>query len=411
VAGTLWALALGYLNARRRRSTPPARTISPSRRPNQRPVVRSDNALGHRLASEPQLLERMVSVRPQTVAVILTRDQPPQLKYPGEMLRPSLVPSLRPVRVVVVSTAVTNLDVTASDLVSLDGYPIDRVKVRLAIQLNDSERYASLVDLIADHAADLDDHLLRLVQHEVTNSLQQAVRMNRLTDLHRQTLQQVLEDRWLPRALAGGALLRRSFTVLESPSPPTTEANWLTDDTEVMPLGTTPQQPSPYSRPRLALAPPLAARPRFDLTMDARLRRVWHDYTDQELLGIAGAMERDGATVIAVTSRKVGAYDGSRLEEAFKHYYADGHVRFVSAVAESYEGVVRAWFAEVDNSRGQLISVQSEDNTTLRIGILADQRGSQGAVHEVSVGRHADRQALRALLPHERVEFVAANTG
>ena len=35
---------------------------------------------------------------------------------------------------------------------------------------------------------------------------------------------------------------------------------------------------------------------------------------------------------------------------------------------------------------------------------------SQGADREVSIGRHADRQALRALLPHERVEFVAAET-
>ena len=145
--------------------------------------------------------------------------------------------------------------------------------------------------------------------------------------------------------------------------------------------------------------------------MDARLRRVWHEHTEQELLGIAGAMERDGATVIAVTSRQVGAYEGSRLEEAFKHYYADGHVRLVSAVAESYEDVVRAWFTEVDNSHGRSITVQSEDNTTLRIGVPADQPRSPGAVPEVSVGRHADRQALRALLPHERVDFVVANTG
>ena len=218
----------------------------------------------------------------------------------------------------------------------------------------------------------------------------------------------MLEDRWLPRGLAGGALLRRSFTVLESPSPPTTEANWLADDTEVMPLGASPQQPSPFSRPRLALAPPIAARPRFELTLDARLRRVWHEHTEQELLGIAGAMDRDGATVIAVTSRQVGAYESSRLEEGFKHYYSDGHVRLVSAVAESYQDVVHAWFTEVDNSHSRSISVQTDDNSTLLIRLVGDQPGRQDAVPEVSAGRHADRQALRALLPHERVEFVAA---
>jgi len=146
--------------------------------------------------------------------------------------------------------------------------------------------------------------------------------------------------------------------------------------------------------------------------MDARLRRVWRDYVNEELLGIAGAKESDGATVIVVPSRQLGAYESSRLEEAFKQYYADGRVRLVSAVAESYDDVVRAWFSQVDSPRGRLISVQSSnDNATLRIGVDPERLGSQGTEHEVSVGRRADRQALRALLPHERVEFVAVSVG
>ena len=219
MAGTLWALALRYLDARRRRSAPRREAAGEAARPAPARSV-SESALGHRLASEPEVLERIVAVRPHSVAVLLTRDQPPQLRLPGEQLRPSLVPKLRPVQVVVVSTAVTHLDVTVRDLVSLDGYPIDRIKIRLAVQLSDTDRYATLVEMVADHVDDLDDHLLRLVQHEVTTSLQRAVRMNRLADLRRQTLQRVLEDRWLPRGLAGGALLRRSFTVLDAPSPP-----------------------------------------------------------------------------------------------------------------------------------------------------------------------------------------------
>jgi hypothetical protein len=84
----------------------------------------------------------------------------------------------------------------------------------------------------------------------------------------------------------------------------------------------------------------------------------------------------------------------------------------VSAVAESYDDVVRAWFSQVDSPRGRLISVQSSnDNATLRIGVDPERLGSQGTDHEVLVGRHADRQALRALLPHERVEFVAVSVG
>jgi pyrimidine deaminase RibD-like protein len=66
----------------------------------------------------------------------------------------------------------------------------------------------------------------------------------------------------------------------------------------------------------------------------------------------------------------------------------------------------------VDNSAAQLISVQStDDNTALRIVVDQDRVASQGAEQEAAVGRHADRQALRALLPHERVEFVTAGTG
>jgi hypothetical protein len=338
---------------------------------------------------------------------VLTGDQPPQVKFSGELLRPSLIPRRRPVRIVVVNAAVTNLDVTIKDLVTLDGYPVDQIKLRLAVQLSDSDRYATLIDLVAAHPADLDAHMLHLVQREVTTSLQNAVRMNRLADLHRQTLQRVLEDRWLPRGLASGALIRRSFTVLESPSPTTVEP--APPLANVRPLRPEPErgQPSSFSRP----APTTAARPGLDLTMDARLRRVWRDHTNQELLGIAGAKESDGATVIAVPSRQLGAYEGSRLEEAFKEFYADGRVRVVSAVAESYDEVIRAWFDQVDNFRGRLASVQSTgDNAELRIGVGQDRLGRQGSERDVTVGRHADREALRALLPHERVEFVAADT-
>ncbi len=421
MAGTLWALALRYLDARRRRPAPtakdkpPLKRPTPLKRPNPQPhpAARSaESALGHRLAGEPELLERMVSVRPNSVAVMLTKDQPPQLKFPGELIRPSLVPALRPVRVVVVSTAETHLDVTVRNLVSLDGYPIERVKIRLAVQFSDNDRYATLVDLVPHHAADLDDYLLGLVQREVTNSLQQAVRNNRLADLNRPTLQRVLEDRWLPRGLAGGVLLRRSFTVLESVSATTTESDGSADDTEVLPQRTAAEPPSPFSRPRLTLAPPIAARPRLDLTMDARLHRVWRDYADEELLGIAGAKESDGATVVAVPTQQLGAYESSRLEEAFKKYYADARIRVVLAVADSYSELVRAWLGQVESPHARLISVQSTDNNaTLRISVVPDRVGGYAAAREVSVGRHADRQALRALLPHERVEFVAAGIG
>ena len=412
MAGTLWALALGYLHARRRRSMPAKRAKSPPTRPVPRqPSRSSDNALGHRLASEPQLLDKVVAVRPNSLALLLTADQPPQLKLSGEVLRPSLIPVLRPVRVVVVNTAVTHLDVTVRDLVSLDGYPLDHVKIRLAVQLSDSDRYSTLIDLMTDHAADLDSHLLQSVQREVTTSMQGAVRMNRLADLDTHTLQRVLEDRWLPRGLAGGALVRRAFTVLESVSPQAAGSRRPVGPAQVRPQAA-PEQPSPFSRPPRAAALALAPRPRLNLTMDARLHRVWRNHADQELLGIAGAKESDGATVVAVTSRQPGAYESSRLEEAFKQYYADARVRVVSAVGESYDDVVRAWFSQVDSSRARLISVETiEDGAALRLGVDQMRLVSESIGHEIVVGRHADREALRALLPHERVEFVAATIG
>jgi hypothetical protein len=412
VAGTLWALALRYLDARRRPSVPAAKAKPPPKQPAppRQPSRAADNPLGHRLVSEPQLLERMVTVRPNSVAVLLTRDQPPQLKFPGEMIRPSLIPTMRPVRVVVISTAVTNLDVTVRSMVSLDGYPIDRVKLRLAVQFSDADRYASLAELVAGHAADLDSFLLGLVQREVTTSVQQAVRMNRLADLSGHTLQRVLEDRWLPRGLAGGALLRRSFTVLESPSPKTGDTGWSTE-TQILPQDSASEPESPFSRPRLALAPPIGTRHRLDLTMDARLHRVWRDYTDQQLLGIAGAQESDGAMVIAVPSRNLGAYESSRLEEAFRDYCGDGRFRLVAAAVDSYDDLVRAWIAEI-GSVGRLVAVESSDDSVLRISIDQDRPlGETTTLREAPVGRHADRQALRALLPHQRVEFVAVSSG
>jgi hypothetical protein len=74
---------------------------------------------------------------------------------------------------------------------------------------------------------------------------------------------------------------------------------------------------------------------------------------------------------------------------------------------------VRAWFKQVDGSPGRLISVRSlEDDSTLRIGVDQALRSAEERARGLSVGSQSDREALRRLIPHERVEFVAAdNTG
>ena len=86
-------------------------------------------------------------------------------------------------------------------------------------------------------------------------------------------------------------------------------------------------------------------------------------------------------------------------------------MHFVAAVADSYEDLVRAWFKQVDGSPGRLVSVRSvDDDSILRIGVDHALRSAEERTRGLSVGTQSDREALRRLVPHERVEFVAADT-
>ena len=58
-------------------------------------------------------------------------------------------------------------------------------------------------------------YLLQRVETEVAMEMHAAVKMNRLADLRRQTVQQVMAERWLPKTFASGALVRRDFAVIE----------------------------------------------------------------------------------------------------------------------------------------------------------------------------------------------------
>lgn len=98
------------------------------------------------------------------------------------------------------------------------------------------------------------------------------------------------------------------------------------------------------------------------------------------------------------------------MREAFGNYYEDRSLHFVAAVADSYEDLVRAWFKQVDGSPGRLISVRSFDDDSMRIGVDQALRSAEERARGLSVGTQSDREALRRLVPHERVEFVAADT-
>jgi hypothetical protein len=400
VVGKLWSSLFGRVVTDRQ---PPTAAVDPTS------SASDETTLGMKLTGDPHPLDRLVSVQPNTVVIVFEQDSVPRLKFPGEYLTPGLLPSLRPVQVLAVNTAPVELDVTVDHLITLDGHEIERCLVRVTVQLTDRDRYAPIAGLAAEYGTELEAYLLQRVETEVAMEMHAAVKMNRLADLRRQTVQQVLADRWLPRSFAGGALVRRDFAVIE--------VSWPKDGaiSVSQPQPTHPQveQPSPVLQPTPAAPTPRPRSAPFaaELTMDARLRRVWRQYAEPELRGIAGVKVGNSATVIAVVDREPGAYEGSRVREALGASLEDRNLHFVAAVADSYEDLVRAWFKQVDGSPGRLISVRSFDNDSiLRIGVDHALRSAEERSRGLSVGTQSDREALRRLVPHERVEFVAADT-
>jgi hypothetical protein len=400
VVRKVWSSLFGRVVVDRQTPTDPT---DPEKRAVEEPT------LGMKLTGDPHPLDRLVNVQPNTVVVVFEQDSVPRLKFPGEYLTPGLLPSLRPVQVIAVNTAPVELDVTVDHLVTLDGHEIERCLVRVTVQLTDRDNYASIAGLAAEYGTELEAYLLQRVETEVAMEMHAAVKMNRLADLRRQTVQQVLADRWLPRSFAGGALVRRAFEVIEVSWPkdsaiPTQTARSSAPEADQTAAAFKPRPIAPMTP---TATTPFAA----ELTMDARLRRIWRRYAEPELRGIAGAKVGNAATVIAVVDREPGAYEGSRVREALGVSLEDRNVHFVAAVADSYEDLVRAWFKQVDGSPGRLLSVRSvEDDSILRIGVDHALRSAEERARGLSVGTHSDREALRSLVPHERVEFVAADT-
>lgn len=400
MVGKLWTSLFGRVVVSDRQ--PPTAPGEPESGPVEEP------SLGMKLTGEPHPLDRMVTVQPNTVVVLFEQDTAPRLKFPGEYLTPGLLPSLRPVQVLAVNTGPVDLDVTVDHLVTMDGHDIEKCMVRVTVELSDRDRYASVAALAAEFGTELEAYLLQRVETDVVMGMHAAVKMNRLADLRRSTVQQELAERWLPRAFAGGALVRRDFDVRE--------ITWPKDGPISVPI---PQTKSPKVEPPLSAARPLpipaprtaAASSVMELSMDARLRRIWRRHAEPQVRGIAGAKIGNSATVIAVVDREPGAYEGSRVREAFGNYYEDRNVHFVAAVVDSYEDLVRAWFKQVDGSPGRLISVRSfDEDSVLRIGVDQALRSAEERARGLSVGSQPDREALRRLVPHERVEFVAADT-
>lgn len=353
-----------------------------------------DLSLGLRLTSEAQLLDRLVVVRPDTVAVLFEEGEPPRLKFPGDQLRPALVPRLHPIRVLVVNTAPVSLDVTIAQLVTLDRRAIERTTIRLSVQLSDVEDYGWVGYLAAEFGADLESHLLGRVESEVVTGAQAAIAMNRLADVRRLTIQHVLADHWLPTTFAGGALIRCDFSVLGVVWPPE-------------PTASAPAAAG--ARTDHAGWDPGGNEPPLKLNLDEGLLGLWRDHVGTELRGIAGAQVDAESTVIAAPTSEPGPYESSVLRESLAGYFDDRRVHVVVAVADSYADLVRAWFTQVDGGSGRLVSVEVLDLDMLRITV--DQTPeSRGEIDRgLLVGTSSDREALRRLVPQQRVAFLAAD--
>ncbi len=395
MAGTLRTRLSDYVRARRRPAPP---TFTPPAK--LRPLSSSaDQGLGHRLASEPQLLDRFVVVRPNTLAVVVPAEGPPSVKRPGEKLRPSPVSGKRSY-VVVVSTAVTRLDLTLDYLLVLDrDQPLERVKVRVGVQVSDRDD-AKLIKAEQLNHTDLDAYLMGCVERELAKRIRDGMTVNWLADLQPATLEQVLADRWVPAAFADGVLLRKSFAVLEIVTEPQRTGRAL----HAVPSGR--GYPPGDREPTMTLPPS-----DLDLTMDAGLRRRWSRHVDLPLAGIAGAKIDGRATVIAVSSGEPGPQEHTALRQAYRDYYSDRHVRLVTAVGQTYDEIVRAWFRQIDSWPRRLVSIDADDEAVLRVDVDQGRLTAEERAAGLSVGRESDREALERLLPHERVEFVAADSG
>lgn len=176
-----------------------------------------DHPLGGRLAGAPEAVTRLATVRPGTVAVLLPVRGPVQVRHPGDLVVPPLLHrGSAPLRALALSTDPVHVDLETRGLVTLDGFTVEVVRLRLELQLDAGDGYRAVAELAAVHGAALDAVLLEQVRRETAAGLQGAVTMNRRADLQRLTLRRVLTERWLAPTLAGGTLRRRDVQVLEA---------------------------------------------------------------------------------------------------------------------------------------------------------------------------------------------------
>ena len=179
---------------------------------------------GHRLVGGPYALTRLQMVPDHSWALLLRPDRSVEARRPGEVVAPALLrPPAADATVLVVCTAPTRLRVAVPDVTTFDRQPLALVTLELLVQVEDADELAALRPLVAEHGVGLEAGLLAAVQREVAAAVQGAVRMNRLADLRRLGLAEILRTRWWPASFAGGAVRCHSFDVEHVSWPDATE--------------------------------------------------------------------------------------------------------------------------------------------------------------------------------------------
>lgn len=350
-------------------------------------------------------LNRLVRVQPGTVLVVFPPGERPKVRHPGETVLPTWNPFQYASLALPVTTGVVPLTMTVSDLTTLDNVAVEHVTLRILVQLADAENFNAVADLAAEFGDTFGAYLMQELQSKIESSVRGAFRMNRLSDLRRHTVAAVLEDRWIPLSFASGTLVRRGLTV--------TEVAWPTGlDPAPAPLRPATADPAPRTPDRASDLPattpsPVAPTGQLELSLDARLRRVWWSGSMAPLLGIAGAVVGSDATVVVVCSQRPGEHEMVRLRGAFAELYGERTTCLVVSDAGDYESLIAAWLEQVDDDNVMLRSVESlRDGDLLRITLDRPLASPEQAHFGRPSLSGSEVEALRRLLPHRHIEFV-----
>ena len=365
----------------------------------------TDASVDQPFTGQTRELNRLVRVQPGTVLVVFPPGERPKVRHPGETVLPTWNPFQYASLALPVTTGVVPLTMVVSDLTTLDNHPIEQVTLKVTVQLADAADFAAVADLAAEFGDTFGMYLMQELQSKIESSVRGAFRMNRLADLRRHTVAAVLEERWVPLAFANGTLVRRGLTIIDvawpapvapSPVPPAPAATL-----------DRPTRTDRAGQPRPVASVPASRGTELELSLDARLRRVWRSGSMVPLLGIAGAVVGSEATVVAVCSEPPGDYDLPRLQGAFSELYGERTTCLVVSDADDYETLVSSWLDQVDDDNVNLRAVESlRDGDLLRITLDSPLASPEQAHPGRPSLNGSEVEALRRLLPHRHIEFI-----